>query len=537
MTHFESFVSQITGVVESWKCDRDLPRILWTGISTASRDLRDDNTSPIAGNACPYCFAEILLRVYCRAMSLRLLVLVLAVASPTFHSLVAGAAEAPLSLDPDNPHYFLFRGKPTILITSGEHYGAVLNQDFDYRKYLDTLARDGLNGTRTFSGAYCETPGNFNIMSNTLAPLPGRFLCPWARSSTPGYANGGNKFDLKKWDTAYFERLKAFVRYAGRRGVIVELNLFCPFYDESQWKLSPMNAANNVNGVGAVARTNVYTLDRNGGLLTIQDAMVRKLVTELKGFDNLYYEICNEPYFGGVTLEWQKHIADTIAETEKGFDARHLISQNVANGKAKVENPFPQVSIFNFHYASPPDTVALNYGLNKVIGDNETGFKGTNNTPYRMEAWQFILAGGGLYNNLDYSFVAGHEDGTFVYPATQPGGGNPTFRRQMQTLARFANGFDFVRMKPDGSVIRGGLPAEAKAHALVQPGKQYAVYLFGGRQSNLRVELPPGAYHVSWLNPINGDWESRSELKHGGGVATLKSPQYDPDIALRIVKQ
>src|SRR5882762_10414204 len=109
------------------------------------------------------------------------------------------AAKSPLSLHPANPHYFLFRGKPTVLITSGEHYGAVLNLDFDYRKYLDTLAKNGLNNTRTFSGAYCEAPGDFNIASNSLAPLPGRFICPWARSTTAGYPNGGNKFDLNRW--------------------------------------------------------------------------------------------------------------------------------------------------------------------------------------------------------------------------------------------------------------------------------------------------------------------------------------------------
>src|SRR4051812_28099142 len=61
---------------------------------------------------------------------------------------------APLALHPENPHYFLFREKAAVLITSGEHYGAVLNLDFDYVKYLDTLAADGLNLTRTFSGAY-----------------------------------------------------------------------------------------------------------------------------------------------------------------------------------------------------------------------------------------------------------------------------------------------------------------------------------------------------------------------------------------------
>src|SRR5690349_21833809 len=66
------------------------------------------------------------------------------------------ADAAPLSLHPENPHYFLFRDKPTVLITSAEHYGAVLNLDFDYVKYLDTLAADGLNLTRTFTGAYVE---------------------------------------------------------------------------------------------------------------------------------------------------------------------------------------------------------------------------------------------------------------------------------------------------------------------------------------------------------------------------------------------
>ena len=54
-------------------------------------------------------------------------------------SALAAAPERPLALHPENPHYFLFRGKPAVLITSGEHYGAVLNLDFDYRPYLDEL--------------------------------------------------------------------------------------------------------------------------------------------------------------------------------------------------------------------------------------------------------------------------------------------------------------------------------------------------------------------------------------------------------------
>src|SRR5436190_19947935 len=112
---------------------------------------------------------------------------------------VAPAYTAPLALHPENPHYFLFHGKPTVLITSGEHYGAVLNLDFNYVTYLDTLKKDGLNLTRTFTGSYVEPVGTFHIARNTLAPAAARFISPWARSTTPGYPNGGNKFDLSKW--------------------------------------------------------------------------------------------------------------------------------------------------------------------------------------------------------------------------------------------------------------------------------------------------------------------------------------------------
>ena len=59
--------------------------------------------------------------------------------------------------------------------------------------------------------------------------------------------------------------------------------------------------------------------------------MVQKIVNELKAFDNIIYEICNEPYFGGVALTWQQHIAAIISKAESKFSVTHLISQNTAN--------------------------------------------------------------------------------------------------------------------------------------------------------------------------------------------------------------
>ena len=435
----------------------------------------------------------------------------------------------PICLHPDNPHYFLFRGKPAVLITSGEHYGAVLNLDFDYRRYLDELQARGLNLTRTFSGTYREIPGSFTIIENTLGPMPGRYACPWARSKTPGAADGGAKFDLKRWDPAYFQRLKDFLSEAGKRGIVVELVLFCTFYDEGLWNVNPMNARNNTDGIGKVLHKEVLAL-KDENLTRVQEALVHKIAAELKGFDNVYYEICNEPYFAGVTREWSDRIAATLVDAESAFPAKHLIAQNIANGKAKIVEPNSRVSIFNFHYASPPDTVAMNYGLGKVIADDETGFKGKEDFWYRREGWEFILAGGAAYSNLDYSFTCSRPDGTFTV-TTSPGGGGPSLRSQLKILKQFIDGFDFLRMKPDNGVLRGEHP---RARALVETGKAYAIYLSGGNGAKLQIELPAGSYKTEWINTKTGNVDRAETFQHSGGERTLVAPNYVEDIALRI---
>ncbi|MEW6235265.1 MAG: putative collagen-binding domain-containing protein [Candidatus Omnitrophota bacterium] len=443
-------------------------------------------------------------------------------------------AGTPIQLHPENPHYFLFRGEPTILITSGEHYGAVLNLDFDAIPYLDELKANGLNLTRTFSGAYCERFGEFNIEKNTLGPAPLRFVCPWARSAEPGYKNGGNKFNLTKWDEAYFQRLKRFVAEAGKRGIVVELVLFCPFYNPELWTFSPMNAINNINGFSKVSSMEPYAM-KDADLLAVQDAMVRKIVEELKIFENLYYEICNEPYFGGVTKEFQRHIAATIVEVESAFPGKHLIAQNIANGSGVIDDPDPNVSLFNYHYAYPPDAVGQNYRLNKAIGYDETGFSGDSDVKYRGDAWAFLLAGGGLFDNLDYSFTTEYENG--IASQNAPGGGSPALRLQLKILKDFMYSFDFIRMKPDSSIIAGLEPSKPiRAWALAEEGEACAVYLRGGQQADIRLKMAPGAYKAEWVNTVTGKVDKAETIKHAEGEMKLSSPEYSSDIALRVLR-
>lgn len=459
-----------------------------------------------------------------------------------FTLLLAGCVHqpVPLALHPDNPHYFLFRGKPTVLVGSTEHYGAVMNSDFNYITYLDELASKGLNVTRTFSGVYVEPEGAFGIKGNTMAPAMGKLICPWARSNEPGYAHGGNKFDLNTWDDAYFKRLKDFITEAGKRGIVVELDLFSNFYDTVQWRLSPLYAGNNINGTGDFLNHKEVLSLQHPEVLAWQEKMVRKIVAELRDMDNLYYEVCNEPYFGDLdTLDkWEQHMTGVIADAEKDFPHRHLISQNIANQSEKVNAPHPAVSIFNFHYAKPPVTVDMNYGLNKVIGDNETGFNGIADVQYRTEAWDFFAAGGGLYNNLDYSFSLGFENGTFPVTKGQPGGGGTSLRSQLSLLKRTIDSLPFITMKPhQNRVVQ--LPADSTTvRMLATETGDCLVYLNSREQGDslsarvFKINLPAGTYDGYWLRPQTGERIAVSLTQKEAGTAELKTPLYREDLGL-----
>ena len=468
-------------------------------------------------------------------------------------------AHPPIQLNPANPHYFLFRGKPTILITSGEHYGAVLNADFNFHKYLATIDSDGLNYTRIFGGSYVEVPAkSFGILRNDLAPLPNRFIAPWMRSEIPGYAGGGNKFDLTKWNPEYFERYREFLVDASKRGIVVEISLFSSHYDEMMWKISPFNPSNNVNNTSDIDWKKLQTLE-NGNILAFQEKYARKLVEEASPFDNVIFEIQNEPWSDRPTLTsvvnpylrppgrdqypnsidiaddlsvaWQARVAEWITEQESSRP-HHLIAQNYSNFLASVRKLSPGVGVVNFHYAYP-DAVSFNYGLDRAIAYDETGFLGRDDDAYRRQAWNFMLAGGGIFDALDYSFSPGHEDGQDLEP-NGPGGGSPTFRHQLRILREFLTKFSIVDLRPDTTTVKHA--TGVVAHALSNPGREYAIYLDGNGPTELTLTLSAGDYKVEWFNTKTGATERSEDFHLATGEKSFTSPNFENGIALRLTR-
>jgi hypothetical protein len=146
-----------------------------------------------------------------------------------------------------------------------------------------------------------------------------------------------------------------------------------------------------------------------------------------------------------------------------------------------------------------------------------------------------LVAGGGLYNNLDFSFCVGHEDGTFPVKAPTPGGGGPKLRQQLRLLSEFLRLFDFIRMKPARDLIKGGVPMSVPFQVLAEPGKQYAIYLGSTEGVALQIDLPKGTYEGEWVDAITARHVELPRLDHSGGTAQIKAPRFSQDSALRLI--
>jgi hypothetical protein len=238
------------------------------------------------------------------------------------------------------------------------------------------------------------------------------------------------------------------------------------------------------------------------------------------------------------SVAWQSRVVEWIQSEEKDLAAKHLIGQNVANFRLAVRarDLAPGVGLVNFHYAYP-EAATLNLALHKIIGCNETGFAGAADATYRRQAWNFLFSGGGLYNNLDYSFTVEHPDGTD--PDNEaPGGGSPSLRKQLGSLSRFLNGLELERLRPDPTLVQAcdGATARVLSSRGSQGGKFVAaMYLEGRGPSEVVLELPAGRFQVSWVKPIDGSVIKKEEVRsEEAGWYKLMSPDYENEVAVTI---
>jgi len=454
-----------------------------------------------------------------------------------------------------NPHYFEYRGKEILLITSAEHYGAVISKKFDYIKYFDKLAKYGLNYTRIYPGAFVECPGKW-MPEDNMAP-GADLIVPWARSNTPGYRGGGNKFDLSRWEGEYFARLRDFIEQAEKRGVIVELCFFnCEYGDFVEY--SPLHVDANIQGVGGTDPNEFQTTD-NALLFAEQLRYVEKLIVETNGYGNVIYEFIDEPTLfltpTRKAYEWIDALITKAVAVEEALPNKHMLAQQLELGIDFCDDE--RISVITTQYIGigarqVGGVPALDncYCYNKPIELNETFYmnswkKDNLVSVSRLEAWEFIVGGGAGFNQLNG-----------FYTVQTPSGdceANDAVLNGLKNLRAFVESFDYIKMTRDTETVRG-VSIGARVNAMSEKGKRYAMYMhhsfpcvgdycgtyyepnYGRYSPEFTLRLPAGTYAATFIDPETYIEIGAETFAASGGDIRLQFPEYELDVAVKIIR-
>jgi len=428
--------------------------------------------------------------------------------------------------------------------------------------------------TRTFL-LYRElqTPRN---PSSPCKPESPDYLAPWVRTGPGKAADGEPAYDLDRWNPEYFDRLSCFLRKASALGVVVELTLFSHTYTDLVWSLNPLNAQNNKQSVGKAAWPEYDSL-KDSALVERQLSYARKIVQETCDFDNIYYEVCNEPAGGmpghvspAEVDEWQKGIASAVREELRQRDRKHLVfgTQAFDAGKLsqRLEESFtgPLWDAVNVHphpFLKWKDRtydmgnfmskqlrlkelrdfcLAVSAASKPCVIDEDNAASlyrdAAGWTIHRKRAWMAVLSGS-HYDYIDFSITVGSEAGTLD--------SRRGIRAWMGHLSAFIHSFDFVHARPRADWA-SGLPEHLVASGLAVEGKDYVAYLADGREAadssagepiegKAALDLPAGAFLVSFYSPTTGAGSPASRVE-GGKKIDVDLPSFRHDVVIRATR-
>jgi len=180
-----------------------------------------------------------------------------------------------LRVHPDNPRYFTDGSGRAVYLTGSHTWSNIVDMSpadppaaFDFDAFLDWTAGYGHNFIRLWTWELTNWDTRGNNPKHSKNKLCSVAPHPWARSGPGTALDGKPKFNLKQFNPEYFERLRARVEAAGRRGFYVSVMLFEGWglqRSPGAWENHPFHPANNVNGIDG---------DANGdGTVNIVDAL------------------------------------------------------------------------------------------------------------------------------------------------------------------------------------------------------------------------------------------------------------------------
>ena len=415
-------------------------------------------------------------------------------------------ASGPLRVHPQNPRYFAdASGRPVFL--TGAHTWANLQDTgvapvptFDWEGYLAMMLSHNHNFMRLWGW-----------QQSAWAPwTPDKILFEpvlYMRTGPGTALDGGLKFDLKKFNPAYFDRMHARLTECRDRGIYCAVQLFQGFSSNKgyhcgsqTWSGHPYNTQNNINGIDGDKDGDKVVDWNQPAIRELHAAYLKKVVDTVADLDNVLYEVINE---GGVK-DWDWWVVDTVHKMETENGKRHPVGLTGAGPESMDEmmaSPADWISPFGRHFLFDPPAWD-----GKKVSVNDT---------------DHLWGHGGTVSWAWKSFIRGHN--TLLMDSWDPIAGSPCpevnwgprpgyplrdlNRRDDWTWEPVRKAIGYTRaysLRMDLATTVPHNELASTGYCLANPEREFLVYLPEGDRVDVDLSHARGTLTVEWMQPEEG---------------------------------
>ena len=427
-------------------------------------------------------------------------------------------ATGPLRVHAANPRYFTDGSGQTIFLTGSHTWanfqdiGVAPLPKFDWPAYLDMMVKHNHNFMRFWhwlQAAYAPWTDEKMLVD----PLP------YLRTGPGTALDGLPRFDLTKFNPAYFDRMRSRLIEARERGIYAAVQLFQSFSENkggscNPWPAHPYNLKNNINGFnGEKQGTGTVDLSR-AEVRTMQSAYLRKVIDTVNNLDNVLYEVINE----GGNKEWDWWVVDFVHSYEAEKGKKHPVGLTGGNAETLAEL-----------LASPAEWISAGSDQNPEFKSDPPVWDGKK---VSVSDTDHLWGHGGTVAWAWKSFVRGHNtllmDSWVPIPgrpcghwnwASRPG--NPIrdlnrsehwtwepVRKAIGNTRTYANRMDMAATSPRNDLA-------STKYCLANPGVEYLVYLPEGDEVTVDLSKVSGEFAAEWMHPVEGMITPGGSVKGG----------------------